>query len=44
VDSGYEILTSGLAQRPLPFQAKIPTFLSDGLPYRFFDAAFFWDD
>jgi hypothetical protein len=43
VDSGYEIFAPGLAQRPLPFQAKIPTILSDS-PHRFFDAAFFWED
>lgn len=39
----FTILDKTYLNEPLPFQAKIPTILSDP-PYKLFDALFYWED
>jgi hypothetical protein len=40
---GFEIADESLLERPLPFDAKIETNLSDP-SYTVFDVSFFWYD
>lgn len=40
---GFTLLSQDELSRPLPFDAKIPTVISNR-PYRVFDAVFYWED